>query len=427
MRDLAVEQIRAKEQASRLRAALRAWANGTDRTEEAAERIRRLLGPELEWIPFFDELQYATTRFLPEDPDGEALAGLAREVLAGLESPTPRPPRWRLGLTPELRRLQKRWLEPEGVALARRILEALSRGQSLQPFGLGEHEGRVDLRGFANPGGPDEMIRLQGSSGRLGSTTVRLHGLDLSGSDLGSVAVSHADVRDCRFDGARFVGKEWAGSLGISSSEVADTSFRGSDLTELHVFRWRGEPDPILRRVDFTGARLTRAGFEGRVEDCDFSGASLKHTQFHCHLVGCRFAGYLDEPEFYGRLGGETLGLLDGVDFSDAEFHFVSIRDLDLERVRFPTGPGHLVIENWPCVLRHMKAAFDVVPADDPFRHLGWVVDLDLKSLGRDQQVGLLVLADIRHGATDPQVDRFLALLAEARAACAAERSSGQA
>jgi hypothetical protein len=74
-----------------------------------------------------------------------------------------------------------------------------------------------------------------------------------------------------------------------------------------------------------------------------------------------------------------------------------------------------------------MKAAFNVVPADDPFRHLGWVVDLDLKSLGRDQQVGLLVLADIRHGATDPQVDRFLALLAEARAACAAERSSGQA
>jgi uncharacterized protein YjbI with pentapeptide repeats len=412
-----LNQATGDRQLDRLRVALKAWIGGGDRTDAAARGILDLLDPELEWIPFHDELQYVATRYRPEDPAGDALAALAEQILAGLDGPVHRPPRWKLQRSPELRRLQKRWTTPDGQELARIVLRELGQGRSLSTLGLGEHDGRVDLRGFVNPEGPDEIVRLFGNSG-----TLLLHGMDFSGSEMGHVALRRVELHDCLFVGARF-----AGGPGICDSEVSDTSFHGSDLTEMRAHGWEEHPAPILKHVDFTDAKLNRASFEGEVRDSDFSRASLTHAQFSCHVVRCRFAGYMNETEFYGSQvrvgpggspGPQQVGSLQDVDFSEAEFHFVGIRNLDLDRVRFPIGPGYLVVDNWPCVLRYMKAAFDDVPGDDPFRYLGWAPKYGLEGLGPNQQVGLFVLDDLRDGNNGPEVERFLTLLAEARSAC---------
>lgn len=249
----------------------------------------------------------------------------------------------------------ERWRTEQGAALAEEALARLMTGRGLGALGLGEHEGRIDLRGLLAPL-PRRLQRFETQGWfveRLGDLItlqrVRLEKVDLSGAQLQSFRFHDSLITDCRFDGANC--RDWR----LWGTDVSDCSFVKADLREAAVGTWHEGRRNSWRRTDFSGSDF-RVGVSraAAYEDCNFAGAKLtKVTYGQCSFVRCRFAGSLREVVFDGReLTDRPAPVpLEDVDFSDAVFEQVEFMGFDLERVTLPKDPDLKLLRRYRCVL----------------------------------------------------------------------------
>lgn len=268
----------------------------------------------------------------------------------------------------------RRWETPEGVLVAGEVLARLKAGAPLGGLGLGEVDGRVDLRGFPaplpRPVSPEDMTRrlagrrlvlaaFSAMTGHVLLEGVALRGLDLTGARLDEVSFRQCEIEDCVLDGVS--GRD----LDLIRTRVRGCSFRGAGLERALLGRWHDGECSEFDRVDFTGADLR--GYPSSTvtawfRDCDFSGALLGGRSFHdCGLVRCRFAGDLMDVHFFGS--GSPSGVPEGpdqvadLDLSEAVLRNVTFKGVDLSAVRLPDDPGLRIIRNYPCVMRKAAAA----------------------------------------------------------------------
>lgn len=264
--------------------------------------------------------------------------------------------------------LVERWLTPDGARLAAAVADGLRRGRPLSPLGLGEVDGRVDLRGL-RWGMPKEQGRT-----RVGSLDVtiteqrapfekaRFERLDLSGAFLPSLFLERSVVRDCLFDHAS------CQRVTIFGGEIADTSFAHADLRNAGPLgAWVKREGTTFARCSFASADLrgTTTGVADFV-DCDFSYAKLDKVEFNqAGFVRCRFAGRLNEVIFSVR-GRDSKRRGDNPfshnDFGATTLEWTTFDGLDLGDCVLPAAPGHLVLRHWHCAME--KAVRTT--ADDP-------------------------------------------------------------
>ncbi|MDQ2827339.1 MAG: hypothetical protein M3Y04_10345 [Actinomycetota bacterium] len=298
-----------------------------------------------------------------------------------------------------------RWRTDAGTALAEEVVARLLAGRPLDDLELGELEGRVDLRGLPFPQ-PQRLRRFEEEgwfieelSDRLCFKGARLVRLDLSGAMLDTVRMRDTLVEDCRFDGAR------CQRLGLVRTDMIDCSFAGADLRQAALGAWV-EGGNVFRRVSFAGADF-RVGScpAAAFVDCDFSKARIEKVDFQSSsFLRCRFAGDLREVMFYDhgfKTGKPDANPMEDVDFSAAVLHDVEFRHLNLDRVIFPAGPEHLVIQHYRCALE--RAIAELASGDSrEARRLTAGFEHRLKWAGPNQEVGVFSLDDYeRRGGED--------------------------
>src|SRR5262245_13811969 len=144
-----------------------------------------------------------------------------------------------------------RWRGPEGERLADEVFARLLAGKSLDDLGLGEHEGRVDLRGISAPI-PARLKRYEFENWfveELGELIelhrVQLEGLDFSGAFLDHLRFFHVRINDCRFDRARC--QDWR----MWAVDVTNSTFERSDLRRSALGPWHEGRGNIFQHVSF--------------------------------------------------------------------------------------------------------------------------------------------------------------------------------
>ena len=328
-----------------------------------------------------------------------------------------------------------RWASPEGVLLAGEVLARLKAGAPLGGLGLGEVDGRVDLRGFPaplpHPVSPEGMARrLAGRrlilaapstmTGHVFVDGVAMRGLDLTGARLEEVSFRRCLIEDCVLD--EVSGRD----LDLIRTIVRGCSFRGAGLEKALLGWWQDGECSQFDRVDFSRADLR--GYPSSVvtawfRDCDFSGALLGGRSFHdCGLVRCRFAGDLLDVHFFnsGSLSGEAAGpdQVEDLDLTGAVLRNVTFTGVDLAAVRLPDDPGLRVIRNYPCVMR--KAAAALAGREDKAGvFLRMRFNGTLKGIGLGPAVGLQNRNDYLRWGGEEMAALFDSVLADAERDCA--------
>lgn len=344
----------ARAKRTELRSALGAFATGADRSPRAVESLARLV-VAIDDVPWRDELVFVLANYSPtSDATGEEpLTALAQLVLDDWATKKPEP-RWRLRVPTDAKGLDARWKVASGRERAAAVVLALTGRGDLRSLAFGEHEGRLDFRGFVDPA--PEPTR---------PTIVSLENLDFSGSRFGPLRFDKQAIRQCRFDGTVF------SDFRLWSTPMSDCSFRGADFGDTVVLFGRairrfgplplGNAAPARHaRVDFSESRLSNAWFSaGGFEDCDFSNAHLSRTMFECDVIRCRFAGHLHEVAFFGHPGVIPRTVrLEQIDLRAADLHWVDFRGVDLDAFALPDDPQLRIVENWPCVRRALAASY---------------------------------------------------------------------
>jgi uncharacterized protein YjbI with pentapeptide repeats len=288
------------------------------------------------------------------------------------------------------------------------ILDRIRSGAALDGLGLDRIDGRWDLRGFSTEApaatttsavrtiaGQYEVSRV---SGRVRLRGLSLRDLDLRGSRLQGLSLDHCELTNSRFDEAKLNG------LRVRDSSVSDVTFDGADLRDAVL----SIGSAAFERVSFRGADL-RGAIPGpaQIADSDFSSARLKGVEFwDTRLTRVRFAGRLEDVTFAARrpilgLLGHDETLVD-VDFSDCEFRYVDLRHLNLDRVKLPERPGHVVVRRIRCVLDELIARCS---ASGDQRISVVLLRLQRDHLGPRQDQGVLVFADLLRDQ-DPELRR---------------------
>jgi len=229
-----------------------------------------------------------------------------------------------------------RWKTPGGEQLALEVLERLGRGAGLDGLDLGEHQGRIDLRGIAVPAPAKSQMStrsewaLQHLSGQLVFDGVRLHGLDFSQGLLESIRFFRSAIVDCRFDGSAC--QDWR----LWATDLSKTSFVRADLRKAVLGAWHEGRGNVFKNVDFTEANLRSIICPAATfEDCDFSRAQLAKVDFQSSsFIRCKFAGLVSEVIFYDhgyKTGKPDPNPMLDVDFTKAELRMVEFRRLALD------------------------------------------------------------------------------------------------
>src|ERR1051326_7559017 len=195
--------------------------------------------------------------------------------------------------------LRRRWETAEGQERADEAIACLLAGRRLGGLGLGEVDGRVDLRGLSAPI-PRRLRRFEtagwfaeqlGDLVEFRSTT--LEGLDFTGAQLQSLRFHDSQIIGCVFEEANC--RDWR----LWGSEVADCRFAKADLRDAAVGTWHEGRRNTWRQTDFSASdfRVAVSWMASYVE-CDFSSAKLAKVKFEqCALARCRFAGPLREAD----------------------------------------------------------------------------------------------------------------------------------
>ena len=323
----------------------------------------------------------------------------------------------------DARKAAARWRSDAGKALAEEVVARLLAGRPLDGLELGEHDGRVDLRGLPFPQ-PQRLRRFEQDgwfieelSDRVCFKGARLARLDLSGAVLDTVRFWDTTIEDCRFDGAR------CQHLGLVRTQIVECSFDGADFRQAALGAW-ADGGNVYQRVSFVGADLRIGSCPAATFiDCDFSDARLEKVDFQSSsFVRCRFAGELREVMFYDhgfKTGKPDPNPMEDVDFSNAVLIDVEFRHLNLDKVTFPKDAGHLVVHHYRCVL---QSALAELAGDESREARRLTVSLEhrMQWAGPDQEVGVFSLPDYeRRGGTD-LANRAATLLRRCETACAA-------
>jgi uncharacterized protein YjbI with pentapeptide repeats len=280
--------------------------------------------------------------------------------------------------------LRRRWIEPEGAALAEKVVERLRAGKSLRALGIGEYGGRIDLRGL--PASPTRVgaktaigrLEVQQVKHRVSLQGVTLDGLDLEGASLDGWRLRDVTVRDCRLDEASC--QQWV----LWDCLVKNCTFEKSDLrhsslgTAPHSYNVRWE------HVNYRGADLRDAHAAcGIFQECWFDNARFGSTDFNqCTFRRCRVSGPVADVVFDGRdlrPRWPAPPELD-VDFSGAYFSNVEFRGFTLVNIALPHDGDLMLVRRFPCVARWILD--NVSEADLPSRQLRGVMANSLKLLG---------------------------------------------
>jgi uncharacterized protein YjbI with pentapeptide repeats len=304
------------------------------------------------------------------------------------------------------------------------VVARLLAGLPLDDLGLGECDGRVDLRGLPFPQ-PERLGRSEWGGWvfeKLGERVWfkggRLARLDLSGARLDMVVFWDTSIEDCRFDGAH------CQHLGVLRTQIIDCSFDGADFREAALGTW-SDGGNVYRRVSFVGADLRLVSCRAATFiDCDFSRARLDKQEFESSsFIRCRFAGELREVMFCDR-GFETAkpdpNPMEDVDFSEAILVECEFRGLNLDRVVFPRSAGHLVVHHYRCVLERALAE---LAGDESLqaRRLRAVLENRSRWAGPQQAVGVFSLLDYQRWGGPELSVRAEDLLRRCEAACAGD------
>ena len=318
--------------------------------------------------------------------------------------------------------LRKRWETPEGQQRAEEAMACLVTGRALAGLGLGEVEGRLDLRGLPAPI-PRRLRRFETAgwfAEELGELTefrgARLEGLDLSGAQLQSFRFHNSQIVGCRFDGANC--RDWR----LWGTEVLGCRFANANLRESAVGTWHETRRNLWRRVDFSGSDF-RIGVSRMAvyENCDFSGAKLAKVKFEqCALTHCRFAGVLREVVFDGRSLADRPAPppMESVDFANAAFDKVEFMGFDLSGVILPQDPDVRLIRRYGCVLQRALIALS---ADEslPARMLRGEFTNRLKMMrGTGEEVNTFNRRDYLSSGGEELADLADRVLREAETAC---------
>jgi hypothetical protein len=150
--------------------------------------------------------------------------------------------------------LGQRWVTAAGRERAEEAVACLVAGRPLAGLGLGEVDGRADLRGLPAPV-PRRLRRFEAAGWfveELGELVtlrgVRLEGLDLRGAQLQSFRFFGSVMADCRLDGANC--QDWR----MWDTHVADSSFSGVSLKDAAVGPWHDGKGNSWRRISFAKA-----------------------------------------------------------------------------------------------------------------------------------------------------------------------------
>jgi uncharacterized protein YjbI with pentapeptide repeats len=317
--------------------------------------------------------------------------------------------------------LAARWRTGEGDQLALEVFDRLLAGKPLADLGLGQYDGRVDLRGIPAPAPHrlenynDHRWAAERIGGLLTFRGVKLTGLDLSWGRLESFRIVESTIANCRFNEAR------CGDWRLWAVDVTDSSFSGADMRKAVLGPWYEGRGNVFRKVNFNDSDLREIVCPtATFVECDFSNARLAKVDFQSSsFVRCRFAGPLRDVMFYAH-GFKTLkpdpNPMEDVDFSGAELRMVEFRGLDLDRVSFPVDAEHLIVHHYRCVLDHAIREL----ADDPkWRGLRAVLQSALKWAGPRQQVGVFNRLDFVELANEEEADFALSLLRRIEDKCA--------
>lgn len=250
--------------------------------------------------------------------------------------------------------------------------QRLVNGKSLTDLPLQQKGGRIDLGGLVLTQ-PRVLRRTQTSLAQLNWTepinifrSAKLQDLDLTGSTLPLLHFTKCEISNCCFDRCDMRGLRLCGTT-VRNSSFRAAKLRGNALGAATVTGpFAGMRNRFLE-VDFSAADLrdttyVAADFRG----CDFSDAELANIIFGTSTFsGCRFAGELRQVQFW-RSDLFTRGFPDdafppnemaNIDFSRATLRDVEFRGLTLDRVRFPEGADHFVVEDFPNALDRLITA----------------------------------------------------------------------
>jgi hypothetical protein len=229
--------------------------------------------------------------------------------------------------------IKQRWAGAEGQSLAREAVLRLLTGSELDGLVLGQHKGRIDLRGLwlasaRGLPGPRLAGELEGVPAAYG---VAWSGLDLSGSTF-RIDLQDAEVTDTVFDRVGWQG--WR----VRSSTVQGCSFTGADLRDARFDDGNGrlpgdaviyKPTTYLQ-CDFTKTRTGPYVGWGRAvfDHCMFSSTQFTSPQwfYGAELISCTFQGQFREVILgWAKAGTEPPPRIDNVDVRNATFQDIAL------------------------------------------------------------------------------------------------------
>lgn len=219
------------------------------------------------------------------------------------------------------------------------------------------------------------------------------------------------EIHNCRFDDCRFE------DLRVWSSKFSDTSFVGAGLRRAALGGAQEDRRTVFSNVNFTNADLRQSMYQAAAfEGCVFKNAKLFKIDFQSSTFSdCTFEGQLREVMFYRRgFRGELFPAneMKNVDFSRAKLRFVEFRGLDLDQVKLPIDPNHIIVAPYLETLDRMIAALRA--EDDPTtRVIVAYLGHERKWVGPNQIQGVLNIEDLREVDGEIGVQRVLSLLRE--------------
>jgi len=323
--------------------------------------------------------------------------------------------------------LQQRWLTGDGQRLASEVLTRLRKRKSLDRLGLGEHEGRLDVRGLPAP----EVVKgreiafgsnLVGTElrGIVRLDEVRLQGLDFSASQLPFLQIADSELTDCKFEEIQFE------DVRLWGVKFEQGSFAGADLREAMLGSERSPCSFVgtsFHRTDLRRAFATGSSFE----ECDFSRARIAKSDYHAvAFKRCKFAGEINDVRFWAADSDTTSPAVPqphamaGSDLSKTRLPWVAFNGIDLSDVALPQDKNHLILRPFGCVHERI---LQLIGADEslPARLLRSHAEYVLKWLSPEQEVGIWHLPDLLHDLSDEDVAFTKGVLQSALAACGSD------
>ena len=247
------------------------------------------------------------------------------------------------------------------------------RGGRLDRVGLGEHEGRVDMRAFDTPpvrarsgaltpnrGGILNFLKRTGRNGWVTLQNSRLESVDFTHARLPGLTFRGATFVDCLFDRGDLDNAKF-GACRFERCSFARAELSVVSLGEI------GNPLGRPLSSQFIDCRFANAtlGFTfswgSEFTRCDFSRTRFRDTHWYgCSFLDCVFAGEIRGSEFRSTDPATRMrprpDMLDGVDLSRTSLVECEFYGLNFDRTVFPHDNDHLVVEDFPCFLEHAIA-----------------------------------------------------------------------